>query len=238
MSTRGIELTLPDLPEVPIRLGPASAPPGGEGPRPVRRLARLRNALVTGLPLVLMALLALGSWWLARQVPKPAAPREAGSPRSEPDYTMRRFTVQRFAADGRLKLSIEGREMRHLPDVDRLDIDDVTLRAYAPDGREALAVARQARARGDGSEVELLGGARVTGRAPDGTPVVVESEALQLSIKGERVSTSRPVRVRYGATELTAGGLEFDQRTGRLELLGAMRAVLPPEGFRAGQKAR
>jgi lipopolysaccharide export system protein LptC len=227
MSSRGIELTLPDLPEVPIRLGPASGPPSdGPGPRPESRwLDRLRDALETSLPLLLMAALALGSWWLVRQVPKPPAAREAGAARSDPDYTMRRFTVQRYAADGRLKLRIDGRELRHLPDVDRLDIDDVTIRAYAPDGREALAVARQARARGDGSEVELLGGAKVTGRAPDGTPVEIESEFLHLFIKAERVSTPRPVRVRHGASQVNAGGLEYDQRSGRLELQGAMRAV-------------
>jgi len=183
-----------------------------------------------------MAALALGSWWLVRQVPKPPVPREAGAPRTEPDYTMRRFTVQRYAADGRLKLRIDGRELRHLPDVDRLDIDDVTIRAYAPDGREAVAVARQARARGDGSEVELLGGAKVTGRAPDGTPVEIESEFLHLFLKAERVSTPKDVRVRHGASQVSAGGLEYDQRAGRLELQGAMRAVF--EGERPAPPAR
>lgn len=227
MTSRGIELTLPDLPEVPLHLGPVPGEPAPQRP-PLPRGQRWRDAFFTWLPLLLMAALALGSWWLVRQMPKPAAARDAAAPRGEPDYTMRRFTVQRFAADGRLRLVLEGRELRHFPDVDRLDIDGVTVRAYARDGREALAVARQARARGDGTEVELQGGARITSRTADGQPVEIESEFLHLFVQAERVQTSRPVRVRVGATEVRAAGLSFDQKEGRLELDGAMRGVFVP----------
>ena len=141
---------------------------------------------------------------------------------------MRRFTVQRYGADGQLRLVLEGTELRHFPDVDRLDIDGVTVRAIARDGREALAVARQARARGDGTEVELQGGARITSRTADGQPVEIESDFLHLFVQAERVQTSRPVRVRVGATEVRAAGLSFDQKSGRLELGGAMRGVFVP----------
>ena len=66
MSPRGIELNLPDLPEVPIRLGPAGPmgpldPASGVDPGPKEprgRWERVREALATYSPLLLMALLA------------------------------------------------------------------------------------------------------------------------------------------------------------------------------------
>ena len=40
------------------------------------------------LPLLLMALLALGTWWLVRNTPTVPQPKPALPPRHEPDYTM------------------------------------------------------------------------------------------------------------------------------------------------------
>ena len=165
MTAAGIELNLPDLPEVPIQLGPV---PGGRPPPPremlpwsLRLRLRLRDILTSYLPLLLMLVLALGTWWLVKNSPGPLAPREATAARTDPDYTMTGFSVQRFAADGRLKVRLEGQRMRHFPATDRIEIDTVTIRAFAPDGRVTVATAQRALANGDATEVQLLGGATV-----------------------------------------------------------------------------
>ena len=156
---RGIELTLPDLPEVPISLGPAAG--GGRfGAAALPWPLRLREALASALPLLLMVLLAVGSWWLVRNAPQPLEPRPPAATRVEPDYTMTGFMVQRFGADGRLRLQIEGRQLRHLPAAGRLEIEGATIRAFAPDGRETVAIARLALADDKTTEVQLIGGAR------------------------------------------------------------------------------
>ena len=41
---------------------------------------RLRQAISAYLPLLLMAMLALGTWWLVQNTPSPEAPREAAAP--------------------------------------------------------------------------------------------------------------------------------------------------------------
>ena len=229
-----VELHLPDLPEVDISLGPAAAaPPAGMPALPRRTGApwplRLRDALSAYLPLLLMGLIALATWWLVKQTPLPELPAPARAPRSEADYTMRGFALERFDAAGRLKLRIEGELLRHFPDTDRIEIDSARIRAFAPDGRETLATARRALGNGDGSELQLLGGAEVTSRDAAGTPLFIRGEFLHAFLLSERVRSHLPVLVRFGATELSAGGLDYDNATRRLEFKGPVRAVLAPK---------
>lgn len=220
-----VELHLPDLPEVPLSLGPAR----GAKPRP--RLPwhlRLRDVLSAYLPLLLMALLALASWWLVKNSPRPVAAPEERPVSNEPDYTMSGFALERFGADGRLRLRIEGARMRHLPASDRIEIDDVRIHAVADDGRITQAHARQAKGNGDGSEVQLLGGAEVTSDDGAGAPLLMRSEFLHAFLVTERVRSHLPVTVRLGANTWRAGGLDYDHATRRLELAGPMRAELLP----------
>lgn len=232
MATTGIELNLPDLPEVPIQLGPLVGRAGG--PRPKLPLAtRLHDVLTSYLPLLLMVAIALGTWWLVKNTPQVPVARPQAPPRSEPDYTMSGFAVQRFTRDGRLALRLEGRQMRHFPDTDRTEVELVTIHAWAPDGRETVATARRALANGDASEVQLLGGAQVRSRTPDGVEVEVDSEFLHLFTRIERVRTHLPVVVRSGGSELRAQGLEYDNLERRLDLGGPMRGEFAPHTIRS-----
>lgn len=229
-ASAGIELELPDLPEVPIRLGPGA--PGGAPRAPVPWSVRLYDALTAYLPLLLMVALALFTWWLVRNAPRESTAREAAPPRSTPDYTMEGFSIQRFASDGRLKMRIEGSRMRHFPDVDRVELDEITLRAYGPDGRETVATARRALANGDGTEVQLQGGARVVGRTPAGEPVQIESDFLHAFVDTERVRTHLPVRMTVGRNEMRAAGLEYDNLARTGVLAGPIRGVFAPRAPR------
>jgi lipopolysaccharide export system protein LptC len=227
-----VELHLPDLPEVPIQVGPAPGPPGGVERRRAPWHLRLRDALSSYLPLLLMLLLALATWWLVRSTPLPGPPAEARPVRSEPDYTMRQFALERFDADGRLVLRVEGDWLRHFPDTDRVEIEQAQIRAVAPDGRVTLASARRALGNGDGSELQLLGGAEVTSTDASGAPVWIKSEFLHAFLVTERVRTDQPVVVHHGNTEVSAAGLAYDHGAGRLDLTGPMKAVLKPRGGR------
>ena len=227
-----VELHLPDLPEVPISLGPAQS----ANPRPrMPWHLRLRDVFSAYLPLLLMALLALASWWLVKNSPRPIAAAEERPVSSEPDYTMSGFALERFAADGRLRLRIEGAHMRHFPATDRIEIDDVRIHAVADDGRITLAHARQAIGKGDGSELQLLGGAEVTSDDGKGTPLQMRSEFLHAFLVTERVRSHLPVWVRLGTNEWRAGGLDYDHAARKLDLAGPMRAELAPRAARASR---
>jgi len=219
-----VELHLPDLPEVPISLGPAStAPPRARLPWHLR----LRDLLSAYLPLLLMTLLALFTWWLVKNTPAAAPAGDEPPPRSDPDYTMAQFALERFDAAGRLKVRIEGAQMRHYPDTDRIEVDGVQIRAIAPDGRVTLASARRALSNGDGSEVQLLGGAHVTSTDAGGAPVEMSGEFLHAFLVSERVRSHLPVQVNVGGNDVRAAGLDYDHGARKLELKGPVRAVFP-----------
>lgn len=221
-----VELHLPDLPEVPISIGP---PPGPTRPR--LRMPwhlRLRDTLSAYLPLLLLALLALASWWLVKNSPQPQAAVEERALSSEPDYTMSQFALERFDAAGKLRLRIEGAQLRHIPATDRVEIEIAVIHAVAPDGRVTRARAQRAIGNGDGSEVQLLGGAEVSSVDAEGRPLLMRSEFLHVFLLTERVRSHLPVLVQQGGNELRAAGMEYDHVARRLDLKGPLRARMTP----------
>lgn len=202
---------------------------------PVPQVERLRlpwtsrviDTVSTYLPVLLMAVLALGTWWLVKNTPVLDNERQVAPPRHEPDYTMRQFTVQRFAAAGALRVQIEGDELRHYPDNDTLEIDNPRIRATGPDGRVTLATAKRALSNGDGSEVQLSGGARVVREAQgDDSALEFRGEFLHAFLATERVRSHLPVTVTQGATEIRADGMNYDNLSRVVEFKGRVRAVL------------
>lgn len=228
MTTGSLELNLPDLPEVPIRLGSDDVPPPG-GPRPPARLpwpVRLRDALTAYLPLLLMVALALGTWWLVKNSPQPLQARAPKAVSAEPDYTLRGFTLQRFAADGQLQVTLVGRQLHHFPIDDRIEIEELRLTVDAPGRPGTVATARRALSDGRATEVRLLGGAQVRGTLADGRAIEIDSEFLHYFAQSQRVVTDKPVQLRVGTSVVTAAGLLWDHPARVLELRPPMHAVL------------
>lgn len=232
------ELHLPDLPEIPVQLGlsvPDTPDPTepGHSPRPaVPWVYRLRQGLSTYLPLLLMGLLAASTWWLVKNTPQGDAPAADKPAREAPDYTMTGFSITRFSPEGRVVLRIAGDRMRHFPVTDQLEIEGVRIHAIAPDGRTTDATALRALANGDGSEVQLLGGARVISQLDGAEVLELQGEFLHAFLRFERIRSHLPVRLRHGGTDTRAGGLDYDHLQQLLQLSGPVRATVQP-GSRA-----
>jgi lipopolysaccharide export system protein LptC len=195
--------------------GPSNPPPRVRQPWSYR----LWQWFSAYLPLLLMGALALATWWLVQNTPRLVDPSEPAAPRHEPNYLMERFTLQRYAADGTLRVKLQGAQMRHYPDTDTIEVDGVTINAYGPDGRVTTASAERAVANGDASELQLVGRAQVVYDAGNaGREIEFESEFLHLFTRTEQLRSHRPVRMQQGASVLTVGSLEYDHlaRTARL----------------------
>ena len=90
--------------------------------RPLAVLRDLWERAAIYLPIILMGVLALGTYWLVRNTPIFGAPEPAPPVLHKPDYFMHNFAVKTFDATGRLKNEVFGTEGRHYPDTDTLEI--------------------------------------------------------------------------------------------------------------------
>jgi lipopolysaccharide export system protein LptC len=224
-----------DVPEVlgleaPTALPPPAAPLAAHVARQPWRW-RVFALVSSYLPLLMMAVLALGTWWLVKNTPLAAEERAAAPLRHEPDYEMHNFAVQRFTPQGPLRAQIEGDALRHYPDTDTVEIDNVRLRAVGPDGHVTRATARRAIANGAATEVQLLGGAEIVREAAAGEEAInFRGEFLQAFLDTERVRSHLPVTVTRGGTEVRADGMEYSHLDRLIQFSGRMRASFSPKG--------
>jgi lipopolysaccharide export system protein LptC len=192
-----------------------------------------QRLLFNYLPLLLMALLAGGTWWLVKNTPLLDLPTERPALRHLPDYRMDKFELQRIGADGRLRVQVAGAELRHYPDTDTVEIDQVRLRAIAPDGSLAIADARRAVSNGDGSDLQLIGDVHLRRLPPgsgDDAPAALEmrGEFLQALSNSEILRSHLPVTIRQGGTTLNAQNFEYRHLTGQVSFTGRAQGQMMP----------
>jgi lipopolysaccharide export system protein LptC len=204
--------------------------------------ARRGQAMVRGawdqvsiyLPIILMGLIALGTYWLARNTPAFSQPDAARAARHDPDYYMKDFSVKTFNADGRLETEVFGSEARHYPDTDTLEIDKPRIRAFDARGGLTVATATMALTNADASEVQLIGDAAVTrvgAKGADGQvapPMEFRGEFLHVFVNTEQVRSHKPVTLVRGGDAFSADKLEYDNVGRVIRLEGRVRGTLQP----------
>lgn len=200
----------------------------------LRGFGRVWDRLTIYLPVILMGVLAMGTYWLARNTPTFAPAAQVQAPTHEPDYFLRGFSVKSFDPSGRLKSEINGSEARHFPDTDTLEIDQPRIRAYNQKGALIVATAKRALSNGDGTEVQLIGDAVVTRQA--GAPAAAAAEP-KLEIRGEflhafmdseKVKSHKPVTLIRGGDVFHADAMDYDNLERVVELRGRVRGTLQP----------
>ena len=197
-------------------------------------LRRSWDRLSLFLPVLLMGLLAMGTWWLVGSAPRAPRPDVATVLRHEPDYSLRDFSVKTFGANGQLQSELEGQIGHHYPDTDTLEIEQVQMRSISPEGRVTTAHARRGLSNADGSEVQLFGDAVVTRAAqqlPDGRVLPrlqFEGEFLHAWTQDERVRSHLPVTLLRGTDRFTADRMDYDNMAQQMQLQGRVHGVLQP----------
>lgn len=200
----------------------------------MNRLRHLFDQLTLYLPVLLMGLLALATYWLVRSTPAIEAPHAAAPARHLPDYFMRQFSVKTFDALGLLKSEITGHEARHFPDSDTIEIDQVRMRSFNEQGQLTTAEARQAVTNSKASEVKLHGQALVerhAGRDPSGKEqpaLAFRGEFLHAYMDTERVTSDQPVELTRGQDRFTADSMDYNHKDRVMLLTGRVRGQLMP----------
>lgn len=200
------------------------------------RLRRVWDRVAVYLPLLLMGVMAMSTYWLVRSTPSLGEAELEAAPRHVPDYFMHEFSVKVFGADGKLKSEIVGVEGRHFPDTDTLEIDQPRIRILGAEGRITTAVAARGLINADGSEAQLFDKAVVVREASTNVQGVVsprnelQSDFLHLFANTEQVRSHLPVvLVRGTGDRFTAqDGIDFDNLDQVMQLTGRVRGTLLP----------
>ena len=192
------------------------------------RLRRGWDRLSIYLPIVLMGLLALGSYWLLRATPEPELTSIERPPQHEPDYFMRGFAVRSFAPDGGLRSDVRGAEARHYPDTDSTEIDQARIRTQPPGSTLTTARADRVTSNADQTEYVLRGNAVVVREAAGANRPRLEfnGEHLRVLTGERRVTSEQPVVLLRGRDQIRANTLDFREATGVALLQGRVQATL------------
>lgn len=200
------------------------------------RVRRVFDRLAVYLPLLLMGLMAMTTYWLVRNTPVMMEDELEAVPRHVPDYFMRDFSVKVFGDDGRLKSEMVGVEGRHYPDTDTLEIDQPRIRVLGAQGRVTTAVAARGLINADGSEAQLFDKAVVVREASTDEQGIVtprtemHSDFLHLFANTERVRSHLPVLLVRGAGDrfTSQDGIDYDNLDRVMQLTGRVRGTLLP----------
>jgi lipopolysaccharide export system protein LptC len=199
------------------------------------RVRRTWDALSVYLPIVLMGLMAMSTYWLVRNTPEVREAELEAAPRHVPDYFMRDFSVRVFGQDGKLKSEMLGVEGRHFPDTDTLEIDKPRIRILGAEGRLTTATAQRGLINADGSEVQLFERAVVVREASTNAQGQVvprsemQSDFLHLFANTEQVRSHLPVvLVRGRGDRFMADAMDYDNLDRVIELKGRVRGTLQP----------
>lgn len=201
----------------------------------IKLLLRSWERLSLYLPVILMGVLAFGTYWLVRSTPLLLLPEQEAPARHEPDYFMRNFSVKTFDGSGRLKSEVFGTDARHYPDTDTLEIDQVRIRSFNEEGRLTTATAKRALTNADASEVQMFGDAQVVRESvmdKAGLPLprmTYRSEFLHAFMDTERVKSHKPVELIRGKDQFTADTMDFDNLDRVMLLKGRVKGTLVPD---------
>ena len=211
---------------------PARVPARALGRDPARLLKRAWDQASLYLPVILMGVLALGSYWIIGQSPAPAEPPAARAPVTGPGAVMQDFLLRDFGPDGQLLLKITGVQLQHYPDAARLVVEQVRLQQRDAQGSLSFAQADRLESTTDRTVHRLSGNVVLLRPARPATatqPAVPEqefrSQALTLYTQANRIESDQPVAIRRGAHLLWAQGMRYDPSSGQLELRGQVRAT-------------
>ena len=184
------------------------------------------SEVLSHVPLVLMALLALGSFVLFKQAPSSvieAAPEVAST---QNDYFLKRFLVTEFLPTGQTKSQVGGASAEHNPVSKALVVNQVEFAAQTKNGRYQGSA--QSGKVSDDAKLVILQGRAVVDKAGTGTAPSVHFESEQITVRQDpdTVEASAPVRINNGKTQMAAESLRYEDASKETKLKGRVRMVI------------
>ena len=199
-----------------------------------QRARHTADQVLSFVPVILMGILAMMTYWLVKNTPSQISQQEVLTPSHTIDYYLKNFSVKSYQSDGQLRSIVYGEKANHFADTQVLEITQPKLQTFDVQQNMTRASANQAFANADGSELQLLGQAVVVRELPKESgqtsqELEMRSEFLDFFIDEDKLSTHEPVELRKGKSTFHALGLDYDNTKMLLNLKGQVHAQLAPK---------
>jgi lipopolysaccharide export system protein LptC len=185
------------------------------------------------LPLAMLALLVGLTFWL-NQLVQPAAARNDGAMRHDPDLIVEKFNARKLGEDGNVLYTLAADRMVHYPDDDSAHLQVVRLEAFEPKQPKMTATADRGRLEQGGDRVFVEGNVVVIREADAKVGEArLTTEKLLLLPDAGIARTREPVMLETPEGRARAVGMELDNhaRTIKLE---RVHATYKPSSRRGG----
>jgi lipopolysaccharide export system protein LptC len=184
------------------------------------------------LPVLLIALAALSSWWLYHQVAQDRG-RLDGSERQDPDAFADDVDLSSLDAAGRLANRLWAKRMQHYPHDDSTTLDEPYLELYRPDEPPWQVRARTGRVSSGGSEILLDGSVDIRREGSAALrPAHFTTDNLRVFPERDYAETDAPVTYRSTGLVVRSLGMRAHLDRGQVELPARVRATHQPQGTR------
>lgn len=184
------------------------------------------------LPVLVIAVAAVASWWLYHQVAQDRT-RADGSLRQDPDAFADDIDLSSLDADGRLANRLWAKRMLHYPHDDSTTLDAPYLELYRPEEPPWKVRARAGRVSSGGGEILLEGDVDIQ-RAGSAAlrPAHFTTDSLRVFPEREYAESDAPVTYRSTGLVVHSLGIRAYLDRGQVELPARVRATHQPQGNR------
>jgi lipopolysaccharide export system protein LptC len=187
------------------------------------------------LPMLLMALLTLGTYWMVQMsTPNLDATKQK---KHVPDYTMDKIVVTTLGPEGNTKFRVVGEKLIHYEDDASSEIDLPIARRFHETKPAITVRSDKGYMDGDMSILQLVGNATLTRPAQPATATQAGSARMFMSssrftvlMNEDIVKTNQPVNLEQGLSIMTSQeGAIFDNVHQKLTMIGQVKGRIESE---------
>ena len=183
----------------------------------------MRDRFTLWFPAVLLVLLAMLSFWLDRTV-QPQQPKNDGSSRHDPDYTVENFTATRMGMDGLPHHTLTAAKMVHYPDDDSTHLDQPHFTRFERGMAPMHVQSTKGLLSKEGEHAHFSGNVVVKREAFDGkSTLMLTTSYLHVIPDKDLALTDKPVNIRDAHTNIDAVGLELNNKTHVMKLFSRVK---------------
>ncbi len=174
--------------------------------------------------LIVLALLAVLTFWIDRAV-QPPQPKRDGSTRHDPDYIINNFVSSRADQNGSPRYSLAGIEMRHFPDDDSTELVRPAFTQFSLKKPTTRIEGQRGTVSANGENVYFMDNVKVVRAATRAKgELTVLTEYLHIVPDRDFVETDRPVTILQAPrTVIHGNGMEYYKKDGSLKLFNRVK---------------